>query len=68
MNKPQENIIEAVETNKPWMHKVRSWTNRRKWYDVIQRRDETFFCTCPSFKYGKQKCKHISIIQAILEE
>jgi len=67
MNKPQE-IIEAVETNKPWMHKVRSCTNRRKWYDVIQRRDETFFCTCPSFKFGKQECKHIDIIKIILEE
>lgn len=67
MNKPQE-IIEAVETNKPWMHKVRSMTNRRKWYDVIQRRDESFWCSCSSFKYGKQECKHIDIIKIILEE
>lgn len=67
MNKPQE-IIEAVETNKPWMHKVRSWTNRRKWYDVIQRRDESFWCSCRSFKFNKDECKHIDIIKIILEE
>jgi len=68
MNKQQENIIEAVETNAPWLFKIRSWTNRRKWYEVIKRRDETFFCTCPSFKYGKQECKHINIIKILFEE
>ena len=64
---PQENIIEICETDKPYIHKVRSETNRRKWYNVIQRRDETFWCNCPSFKYNGDKCKHILAIQAMIE-
>ena len=66
MNKPQE-IIEAVEV-KPWLHKIRSMTNRRKWYEVTQRRDETFHCSCPSFKYNNGECKHIDIIKILTEE
>lgn len=66
MNKPQE-IIEAVEV-KPWLYKIRSMTNRRKWYDVIKRRDGSFWCSCRNFKYNKDEDKHIDIIKILVEE
>ena len=58
-------IIEICEM-KPWLHKIRSLTNARKWYDVVQRRDESFWCSCNSFKYNKSECKHIQLLEAIL--
>ena len=50
---------------KPWLYKIRG-TNRRKWYTIILRKDKTFFCSCPSFKYGTQKCKHIRLLEMLV--
>ena len=41
----------------PWHFKVRS-KNKRKYYDVVKRKDETISCNCPGFKYNNDICKH----------
>ena len=56
---------EIVEI-KTWLYKVRS-NNLRKYYEVVERRDGTFSCSCPSFRYGNNQCKHIDMIKAFEE-
>lgn len=58
--------MEIIEI-KPWLFKVRS-SNLRKYYEVTKRKDETFFCTCPSVKYNAGECKHILGVKALEEE
>ena len=58
-------IKEGIEL-KPWLFKIRG-TNRRKLYTIIKRKDETFWCNCPSFKYNGENCKHINIVRAMIE-
>jgi len=59
-------IIEIIEIEH-WHFKVRSSINRRKWYDIIHRRDESFWCSCPGFKYNGQIDKHISAVEKMIE-
>lgn len=59
-------FVEIVEVE-PWFFKVRSSTNRRKWYDVIWRRDETFNCNCKGFRYNGENDKHINAVKAMVE-
>jgi len=59
----EQPFIEAIAL-KPWLIKVRS-KNKRKYYEVIKRKDETFSCTCPAAKYGTSKCKHILAAEVI---
>ena len=58
-------IVEAIEL-KPWLFKIRA-TNRRKWYTLTKRKDSSFHCTCPSFLYNTDKCKHIKLLEMIVE-
>ena len=56
------NMIEALILE-PYHFKVRS-ANKRRYYDVIKRRDETYSCTCKSFKYNGT-CKHIFAVEGL---
>lgn len=58
-------IREIVEV-KPWLFKVRS-KNKRKYYDVVIRKDGTYFCSDPSYKYISDECNHILMLKAFLE-
>lgn len=64
MKKMKAEPMEVVEVDS-WHFKVRS-TNRRKWYDVIWRRDESFSCSCPGFKYNGENDKHINAVKAMV--
>lgn len=57
-----EPIMEIVELG-PYEFKVRS-SNKRRYYDVTKRRDETFHCTCKGFKYNGDECRHILGVKA----
>ncbi len=50
-------MMEIIE-KEPWHFKVRS-ANKRKYYDVVKRKDETFSCNCLSAKYNADECKHV---------
>jgi len=56
-------IMEAIMLE-PWHFKVRS-KNKRKYYDVIKRKDETYSCTCKSFKYNEGNCKHVLVVEGL---
>jgi len=58
-------IVEIVEVE-PWKYVVRSTTNRRKWYEIIHRRDESFSCNCKGFKYNGENDKHINAVKAMV--
>lgn len=60
-------MIEVIEIE-PWKFKVRSLTNRRKWYEVIHRRDNSFWCNCANFKYNGQIDNHILAVEAMINE
>lgn len=62
--KTKQEVIEIVELE-PWKYLVRS-SNKLAYYEVIQRRDETFSCTCPAFKYNGGECKHIKSVGAMI--
>lgn len=57
-------IMEIVEVE-PWHFRVRS-SNRRKWYTVIHRRDESFSCTCKGFKFNGENDRHINAVKAMV--
>ena len=57
-------MIEAILLEQSWHYKVRS-ANKRKYYDVVERRDGTFSCSCPAFKYHAEKCKHIQAVEGL---
>ncbi len=63
--KPEIDWLEIVQLE-PYHFKVRS-TNRRKYYDVILRKDETMSCTCKGFKYNGVSCRHIVGVKAMVE-
>lgn len=48
----------------PWHFKVRS-KNKRKYYDVVKRKDATYSCPCPSFKYNDNTCKHTIAVEGM---
>lgn len=52
---------------KDWHFKIRR-SNKKGYYDLIKRRDQTFFCSCPSHRYHSEQCKHIDIIEAFFGE
>jgi len=56
-------IMEAILLE-PWRSKVRS-SNKRKYYDVVKRKDETYSCNCKSFKYNGTDCKHIIAVEGL---
>lgn len=56
-------IMEAIMLE-PWHFKVRS-KSKHKYYDVIKRKDETYSCTCKSFKYNGIDCKHIIAVEGL---
>ena len=58
-------FVEIVEVE-PWLFRVRSSTNRRKWYDIIWRRDETFSCNCAGFRFNGENDKHINAVRAMV--
>ena len=47
--------------------KVKSMTDQNKEYEVIKRRDGTYYCSCLSFKYGTKECKHIKNVKKLDE-
>jgi len=59
-------MIEIIEIDS-WLFKVRSLTNRRKWYEVIHRRDGSFWCSCPNFKYNGDNDNHVLAVKAFVE-
>jgi len=59
----KSSIMEAIILE-PWHFKVRS-KNRRKYYDVIKRKDGTYSCTGKSFKYETAECKHIIAVEGL---
>lgn len=56
-------IMEAIVLE-PWHFKVRS-SNKRRYYDVIKRKDETYSCNCKSFKYNDGDCKHVLAVEGL---
>lgn len=48
----------------PWLFRVRS-ANKRRYYEVVKRRDETYSCTCRAFKYNDGACKHILAVEGL---
>lgn len=65
MKSKELDFIEIVEVE-PWLFRVRS-SNRRRWYDVIWRRDKTFSCSCKGFRYNGESDKHINAVRAMVE-
>jgi len=66
MKNDEINYIEIVEVE-PWLFKVRSFNNRRKWYKIIHRRDESFWCDCEGFKYNGEPDKHIEVVKVMIK-
>jgi hypothetical protein len=64
MNKAEQKVVEIVELE-PWKFLVRS-SNKLTYYEIIKRRDESFSCACPSFKYNGGECKHIQAVKAMI--
>ena len=60
MNSP---IMEVIILE-PWHFKVRS-SSKRKYYDVIKRKDETYSCTCKGFKYNDGDCLHVLAVEGL---
>jgi hypothetical protein len=59
--------LEVVEARE-WQFFVRSTTNRRKFpYEVVLRKDGTYWCSCRSFKFNGQECKHIECVKMVSE-
>jgi len=61
-----ENLIEIVEI-KYWNFKVRSFSNKRRWHEVIHKVDGSYFCTCKNYKYSTNECKHITSVKEFIE-
>jgi len=57
---------EVIQIN-DWKFKFRR-KNKKGYYDVIKRRDGTYFCSCPSHRYNKEECKHINLLKAYFGE
>ena len=55
--------MEIIEL-KDWKFKVRR-SSKHGYYDVIKRRDGTFYCSCPGYMYTGH-CKHIEALGAFL--
>lgn len=47
--------------------KIRSMTDKSKIYDIHIRKDKTYWCSCPSFKYNGAICKHIQEVKRYYE-
>jgi len=52
--------MEVKEVNK-WKWEIEG--SKSTTYEVIKRRDETFWCSCPSFKFNTYNCKHIDAVK-----
>lgn len=50
-----------------WKFKFRR-SNKKGTYELIKRRDGTYYCSCPSHKYNGEVCKHIKLLKAFLGE
>lgn len=50
-----------------WRFKFRR-KNKKGYYNVIKRRDNSFFCSCPSHMYNAEECKHIKLLKQFLGE
>lgn len=59
-------MIEIVQLN-DWRFKFRR-KNKKGYYELIKRRDESFYCSCPSHKYNEEECKHIEMLTKYLGE
>jgi len=57
-------MIEAILLEQSWHYKVRS-ADKRKYYDIVERRDGSYSCSCPSHKYNDEKCKHIKAVEGL---
>lgn len=64
MNTNDIDYIEIIQLE-PWHFKVRS-SDKRRYYDAIHRRDESFSCNCKGFKYNGE-CRHIKAIKVMVE-
>lgn len=56
-------IVQLTE----WRFKFRR-KNKKGTYEIIKRRDHTYYCSCPSHKYNGEVCKHIKLLKAFLGE
>jgi len=54
-----------------YIEKIKAWkwlvtpsqrSQRRRRYTVVKRKDETFSCTCMSYRYNSEVCKHIQAV------
>lgn len=61
--KNESPIMEAIILE-AWHFKVRS-SNKRKYYDVIKRKNGTYSCLCRSFKYNDGDCKHVLAVKGM---